>query len=79
MEHRRNEVYLRTGHPCKEDFLNFSDTIGIERTKGLEIIKQFEFLDDSILKYIESSDLDEKPRRIYKSIIVERHKRYIRQ
>lgn len=75
----KSEVYLRTGHPCKEDFLNFSDTIGIERTKGLEIIKQFEFLDDSILKYIENSDLDEKPRRIYKSIIVERHKRYIRQ
>lgn len=74
----KTETYQHTGHPCKEDFKNFADSIGISSSKSEEIINQFTLYDDKITSFVEKSELQDKPKRIYKSIITERYKRFVR-
>ena len=75
----KSDTYKNTGHPCKEDFLNFANAIGLESRTGESIVNQFSDNNDMALSYVEESALEEKPKRIYKSIILERYRRFIRE
>lgn len=61
-----SNVYLRTLHPCKDDFITFGKHIGVLPKKLTAIVELFATEQPKVYELIENSFLDEKVKRMYK-------------
>ncbi len=67
-----SDVYSRTLHPCKDDFITFGTHIGVLPKKIVSIIKMFATEQPKVYELIENSFLEEKVKRMYKQSYQER-------
>lgn len=77
-ESEYSEVYSRTSHPCKDDFITFGTRIGVQPKKLTAIIELFATEQPKVYELIENSFLDEKVKRMYKQSYQERLHRFQR-
>ena len=77
-ESEYSEIYSRTGHPCKDDFITFGHHIGVLPQKIMSTIKMFSAEQPKVYELIENSFLDEKVKRMYKQSYLERLRRFQR-
>ncbi len=77
-ESEYSEVYLKTGHPCKEDFITFGTRIGVLPKKVKTIIDMFATVQPKVYELIENSFLEEKVKRMYRQSYQERLRRFQR-
>ena len=73
-----SEVYSRTLHPCKDDFVTFGTRIGVLPKKISSIIEIFATEQPKVYELIENSFLEEKVKRMYKQSYQERLHRFQR-
>ena len=73
-----SDVYSRTLHPCKDDFITFGTHIGVLPKKIVSIIKMFATEQPKVYELIENSFLEEKVKRMYKQSYQERLHRFQR-
>lgn len=73
-----SEVYDRTGHPCKDDFITFSERIGMLPQKASSIINLFATEQPKVYDLIDRSFLDDKAKRMYRQSYQERLRRFQR-
>ncbi len=73
-----SEVYEKTLHPCKDDFITFGTRIGVLPKKIASIIDIFATEQPKVYELIEHSFLDDKVKRIYKQAYQERLHRFQR-
>jgi len=78
-EIEKSDVYVRTGHPCKLDFIRFGQLIGLRDRRIDAILQRYETIPQNVYTLIDHSFLNEKMKRSYRRIIEERHRRYIRE
>lgn len=77
-EERYSDVYSRTSHPCKEDFITFGTRIGVLPKKIDSVIKMFETEQPKVYELITNSFLDDKTKRMYIHSYQERLRRFQR-
>ena len=75
----KSDIWLRTGHPAKEDFINFGLMIGLKEVRIQGIVRNYNALDQRVKNMIETSALPKKAKRIYLRILLERLSRFNRQ
>lgn len=73
-----SDVYLKTQHPCKDDFITFGTRIGVLPKKISTIIDLFSTEQPKVYELIENSFLDDKLKRMYKQTYQERLLRFQR-
>lgn len=73
-----SDVYDRTQHPCKDDFITFGTHIGVVPKKMATIIELFATEQPKVYELIENSFLDDKIKRMYKQSYMERLHRFQR-
>jgi serine/threonine-protein kinase HipA len=73
-----SDTYLRTGHPCKTDFITFGNRIGVQPKKLTAQIELFSQEHPLINELIDRSYLDNKTKRMYKRSYQERLLRFLR-
>lgn len=73
-----SDVYDRTGHPCKDDFIKFGQRIGVLPKKVASIIDLFSTEQPKVYELISHSFLDDKTKRMYKQSYQERLRRFQR-
>ena len=73
-----SEVYTKTSHPCKDDFITFGTRIGVHPKKLHAIIDMFATEQPKVYELIENSFLEEKVKRMYKQSYQERLHRFQR-
>lgn len=73
-----SDVYSRTLHPCKDDFITFGTRIGVLPKKLTSIIELFATEQPKVYELIENSFLEEKVKRMYKQSYQERLHRFQR-
>lgn len=73
-----SDVYSRTLHPCKDDFITFGTRIGVLPKKLSSIVEMFATEQPKVYELIENSFLDEKVKRMYKQSYLERLHRFQR-
>lgn len=73
-----SDVYSRTLHPCKDDFITFGTRIGVLPKKLYSIIEMFATDQPKVYQLIENSFLEEKIKRMYKQSYQERLHRFQR-
>lgn len=73
-----SEVYERTGHPCKDDFITFGSRIGVLPKKMMAIIDMFVMEQPKIYELLENSFMSDKAKRMYKKSYLERLRRFQR-
>ena len=77
-ESEYSDVYSRTLHPCKDDFITFGTRIGVLPKKLTSIIELFATEQPKVYELIENSFLEEKVKRMYKQLYQERLHRFQR-
>ena len=77
-ESEYSDVYSRTLHPCKDDFITFGTRIGVLPKKLTSIIELFATEQPKVYELIENSFLEEKVKRMYKQSYQERLHRFQR-
>lgn len=77
-ESEYSDVYTRSSHPCKDDFITFGTMIGVFPKKLHSIIGTFASEQPKVYELIENSFLDEKVKRMYKQSYQERLHRFQR-
>jgi serine/threonine-protein kinase HipA len=73
-----SEFYVRTGHPCKTDFITFGNRIGVQPKKLATQIELFSQEHSLINELIDHSYLDDKTKRMYRRSYQERLHRFLR-
>lgn len=73
-----SDIYRKSGHPCKEDFITFAKRIGVLPKKRDEIIRMFSTENPLTDNLINHSFLDDKTKRMYKRSYQERLSRFVR-
>jgi len=73
-----SDIYIRSGHPCKEDFIRFGDRIGVLPKKLMAIVEMFSQEHPLIYDLTEHSFLDDRTKRMYKRSYQERISRFSR-
>ena len=73
-----SEVYTKTSHPCKDDFITFGTRIGVHPKKLHAIIEMFATEQPKVYELIDNSFLEEKVKRMYKQSYQERFHRFQR-
>lgn len=73
-----SDIYSRTLHPCKDDFITFGTRIGVLPKKIVSIIEMFATEQPKVYELIENSFLEEKVKRMYKQSYIERLHRFQR-
>ena len=73
-----SEVYSKTSHPCKDDFITFGNRIGVVQKKLYSTIEMFATEQEKVYELIENSFLEEKVKRMYKQSYIERLHRFQR-
>ena len=74
-----SEVYVRTGHPCLQDFRTFGQRIGVLPQKIEAVIAMFSQENQKIKEFLELSCLDERSKRMYWRSYQERLHRFLRK
>lgn len=74
----KSDVYARTGHPCKLDFIRFGQLIGLRDKRIDTVLQRYTIIPQNVYTLIDHSFLNDKMKRNYSRIIEERYKRYIR-
>lgn len=77
-ERTYSDVYSKTGHPCKDDFITFGERIGVHPKKIESVIEMFATEQPKVNELIDSSYLDDKAKRMYKKSHLERRLRFLR-
>lgn len=77
-EREYSDVYTRTGHPCKNDFITFGRRIGVLPQKIESVIEMFAKEQPKVNELIDNSFLDDKTKRMYKKSHQERWHRFLR-
>lgn len=77
-EREYSDVYTRTGHPCKDDFITFGRRIGVLPQKIESVIEMFAKEQPKVNELIDNSFLDDKTKRMYKKSHQERWHRFLR-
>ena len=77
-ESEYSDIYSRTLHPCKDDFITFGKRIGVLPKKLTSIIDMFATEQPKVYELIENSFLDDKVKRMYKQSYQERLHRFQR-
>ena len=75
----KSDVYDRTGHPCRLDFERFAERIGLPKKRADMVLDMFMDIPQETYALINRSFLNDKMKRSYKRIIVERRERFIRK
>ena len=74
----RSDIYQRTGHPCRQDFVWFGLEIGLVNTRIQRILDKYMSVPDKTKKLVTQSHLTEKLQRNYLRIVNERTQRFVR-
>ncbi|NDV58483.1 type II toxin-antitoxin system HipA family toxin [Bacteroides sp. 519] len=61
----KSDTYIRTGHPCEADFINFGKLIGIPENRIDNIIRKYSMEQPQVEYLVESSFLGDKQKRMY--------------
>ena len=77
-ESEYSDVYERTSHPCKDDFITFGARIGVLPKKLASIVEMFATEQPKVYELIENSFLEEKVKRMYRQSYQERLHRFQR-
>lgn len=77
-ESEYSDIYSRTLHPCKDDFVTFGTRIGVLPKKLVSIIEMFASEQPMVYELIENSFLEDKVKRMYKQFYQERLHRFQR-
>lgn len=75
----KSDIWTRTGHPAKEDFINFGRMIGLKEKRIQSIVGNYSTLNPQTTDLIEASALPKKAKRIYLRILRERLSRFNRR
>lgn len=76
----KSDVYERTSHPCRLDFLRFGTHIGISELRTNKILDEFMEFSPKVDMLISNSFFDDdRVRRYYRRIVEERRLRFIRK
>lgn len=67
-----SEVYAKTGHPCKDDFVTFGNRIGVVPQRITSILEMFATEQPEVYNLIDRSFLSDKTRRMYRHSYQER-------
>lgn len=78
-QREHSDIYRKSGHPCKEDFITFANRTGVLPKKRDEIIRMFSTENPLTDNLINHSFLDDKTKRMYKRSYRERLSRFLRQ
>ena len=73
-----SDIYLNTGHPCRDDFAEFGRRIGVLPKRIDAIIELFATEQPMVYELIERSFLDDRTKRMYKRSYKERLHRFQR-
>ena len=73
-----SDIYLNTGHPCRDDFAEFGRRIGVLPKRIDAIIGLFATEQPMVYELIERSFLDDRTKRMYKRSYEERLHRFQR-
>ena len=73
-----SDIYLNTGHPCRDDFAEFGRRIGVLPKRIDAIIELFATEQPMVYELIERSFLDDRTKRMYKRSYEERLHRFQR-
>ena len=74
-----SEVYDRTGHFCRTDFVRFAERIGLPRKRADMVLDMFMEIPFNTYMLIDNSFLNDKMKRMYKRVIEERRERFVRK
>ena len=77
-ESEYSEVYSKTSHPCKDDFITFGTRIGVLPKKLFSIIEMFATEQPKVYELIDNSFLEDKVKRMYMKSYRERLHRFQR-
>ncbi|MGN1173206.1 MAG: HipA domain-containing protein [Muribaculaceae bacterium] len=75
----KSDVYEKTGHACRADFMFFAEKIGVLPLRATAILDRFMCISDQVVRLIRNSFLSEKMKRNYMRIISERTSRFVRK
>ena len=77
---KKSDSYVRTGHPCQDDFRRFGLSIGLSPKRVEAVLKPFMNFPEQVQQLIDRSYFsDDKLRRTYWRIIEERRQRFVRE
>ena len=74
----KSDVFIQTGHPCRRDFEQFGERIGIIPSRMSKILDTYMLLPESAVALVGRSFLNEKMKRYYLRIVKERIARFVR-
>lgn len=75
----KSDVYERTGHPCRLDFVRFGRQIGLVQSRIDKVLDKYTSIPEKTKVLISHSFLTEKMKRKYLRTVDERVKRFIRK
>ena len=75
----RSENYIRTGHPCRQDFEWFGKEIYLVNSRIQKILDKYTSVPDTTRQLINESQLTKKLQHNYLRIITERVHRFVRK
>ena len=75
----RSDSYTHTGHPCRKDFENFGQEIGLVTVRVRKILDKYMNIPDATIQLVTNSKLNEKMQRLYLRVLNERVKRFVRE
>ncbi len=61
----KSDAYVRTGHPCQTDFINFGKLIGISENRINKMVELFSTEQPDVEVLVGSSFLGDKQKRMY--------------
>ena len=74
----KSDVYERTGHPCRLDFERFAERIGLPKKRADLVLDLFMEVSERTLSLIGNSFLDDKMKRSFRRVVMERTARFVR-
>lgn len=77
-ENEFSDVYARTGHPCKDDFMTFGNRIGVLPKKIISVVEMFATEQPKVYELTGNSFLSDKVKRMYRHSYIERLHRFCR-
>lgn len=74
----KSDAYVRSGHPCRQDFARFAEGIGLLGSRAEKILDRYMELPAEAISLIGRSFLGDKMKRSYLRIVRERIDRFTR-
>lgn len=74
----KTEVYSQTGYPCRVDFINFGQLIGLKKKRIETILNPFMNVSSEVFSLIDRSFMDSRTKRKYLCVVKERYLKFVR-